>query len=190
MSLNLERGEDAFDTTAMKKFLKAMDFDVYDDVVVPEEEREFQNDYMLLYTSVFGNYEEVRNTLAADKTKTTHDALLSVYENQRADEIATIDGAISLMDAKFFDYRRYDLTKAGRFKTRKKLNILDRMEGHMLSEDLIGSDGKVIFKKGVVIDKNARNALKEEVYKGINSRALPFVHAFSHPTVATVSTSW
>ncbi len=190
MSLNLERGEDAFDTTAMKKFLKAMNFDVFDDVVVPEEEREFQNDYMLLYTSVFGNYEEVRNTLAADKTKTTHDALLAVYENQRADEIATIDGAISLMDAKFFDYRRYDLTKAGRFKTRKKLNILDRMEGHALSEDLVGADGKVIFKKGVVIDKNARNELRDEVNKGICNKALPFVHAFSHPTVATLKTSW
>ena len=190
MSLNLERGEDAFDTTAMKKFLKGMNFDVYDDVVVPEEEREFQNDYMLLYTSVFGNYEEVRNTLAADKTKTTQEALLQVYENQRADEIATIEGAISLMDAKFFDYRRYDLTKAGRYKVRKKLNILDRMEGHVLSEDLVGADGKVILKKGVFIDKNIRNNLKEEVYKGINSRAVPFVHAFSHPTVVTVPTSW
>ena len=102
MSLNEEKGEDAFDTTKMKKFLHAMNRDVYDDVVVPEEEREFQNDYMLLYTSVFGNYEEVRNTLAADKTKTSHDALISVYENQRVDEIATVDGAMSLMDAKFF----------------------------------------------------------------------------------------
>ncbi len=190
MSLNLERGEDAFDTTAMEKFLRAMNFEVHKDVVVPEEEREYQNDYMLLYTSVFGDYEEVKNTLAADKTKTTNEALLSVYENQRADEIATIDGAISLMDAKFFDYRRYDLTKAGRFKTRKKLNILDRMEGQRLAEDLVGADGKVIFKKNVKIDKDARNALRAEVYKGINCRALPFVHSFSHPTTAVMSTKW
>ena len=48
--------------------------------IVPEEEREFQNDYMLLYTAIFGNYEEVRNTLAADKTKTKNEALLAVYE--------------------------------------------------------------------------------------------------------------
>jgi len=190
MSLNLERGENAFDTTEMVKFLKALNFDVYEDVIVPEEEREFQNDYMLLYTSVFGNYEEIRNTLNADKTKTTHDALLSVYENQRADEIATIDGAITLMDAKFFDYRRYDLTKAGRFKVRKKLNILDRMEGHALKEDLVSAEGKTIFKKGVVIDKDARNALRPEINKGINMRALPFTHAFSHPTVAEMETGW
>jgi DNA-directed RNA polymerase subunit beta len=184
MSLNLEKGEDAFDTTKMKKFLKALNRDVYEDVVVPEEDREFQNDYMLLYTSVFGNYEEVRNTLAADKTKTAHDALITVYENQRVDEIATVDGALSLMDAKFFDYRRYDLTKAGRYKVRKKLNILDRMEGNAIAEDLIGANGKVLCKKGTVINKAERNALRDEINKGINMRALPFVHMFSHPTVA------
>ena len=190
MSLNPTKGEDCFDTTAMVKFLKAMNFEVFDDVVVPEEEREFQNDYMLLYTSVFGNYEEVKNTLAADKTKRTSEALLAVYENQRADEIATIEGAVSLMDAKFFDYRRYDLTKAGRYKTRKKLNVLDRIEGHELAEDLVGAEGKVIFKKCVKVDKDARNALKEEVNKGILCRPLPFVHSFSHPTVAVVETKW
>lgn len=187
MSLNHEKGDDAFDTTGMKKFLKAMNFEVFDDVVVPEEQREYQNDYMLLYTSVFGNYEEVKNTLAADKTDTTQEALLNVYENQRADEIATVDGALNLMDAKFFDYRRYDLTKAGRYKVRKKLNILERMEGNFLAEDLIGADGKVLAKKGTHITKELRNQLRDEINKGINMRALPFVHRFSHPTVAVIS---
>ena len=186
MSLNHEKGDDAFDTTGMKKFLKAMNFEVFDDVVVPEEQREYQNDYMLLYTSVFGNYEEVKNTLAADKTDTTQEALLNVYENQRADEIATVDGALNLMDAKFFDYRRYDLTKAGRYKVRKKLNILERMEGNFMAEDLIGADGKVLIKKGTAITKDLRNQLRDEINKGINMRALPFVHRFSHPTVAVV----
>ena len=186
MSLNHEKGDDAFDTTGMKKFLKAMNFEVFDDVVVPEEQREYQNDYMLLYTSVFGNYEEVKNTLAADKTDTTQEALLNVYENQRADEIATVDGALNLMDAKFFDYRRYDLTKAGRYKVRKKLNILERMEGNFMAEDLVGADGKVLVKKGTHITKELRNQLRDEINKGINMRALPFVHRFSHPTVAVI----
>ena len=187
MSLNHEKGDDAFDTTGMKKFLKALGHEVYEDVVVPEETREYQNDYMLLYTSVFGNYEEVKNTLAADKTNTTQEALLSVYENQRADEIATVDGALNLMDAKFFDYRRYDLTKAGRYKVRKKLNILDRMEGNILAEDLIGANGRVLAKKGTEVTKEVRNRLRDEINRGINMRALPFVHRFSHPTVATVT---
>ena len=190
MSLNLERTDDPFDTTEMQKFLKTLRFELYPDVIVEQEEREFLNDYMLLYTSVFGNYEEILNTLNADKTKTTNEALLSVYENQRADEIATIDGAINLMDAKFFDYRRYDLTKAGRYKVRKKLNILDRMEGHRLAEDLIGAEGNVIFNKDVMIGKTERNALRPEINKGINCRALPFNHTFSHPVTAVMNTSW
>ncbi|MBF1112659.1 MAG: DNA-directed RNA polymerase subunit beta [Solobacterium sp.] len=190
LSLNLERGENAFDTTNMKKFLKALNLPVNSDVIVPEEEREFQNDYMLLYTAIFGNYEEVRNTLAADKTKTKNEALLTVYENQRADEIATIDGAITLMDAKFFDYRRYDLTKAGRYKVHKKLSILDRMEGLSLEKDLVSAEGKTLVKKGVIIDKELRNELRAEIDKGINCRALPFTHTFSHPSTAVMDTSW
>ena len=188
--MNLERGENAFDTTSMKKFLKALNLPVYSDVIVPEEEREFQNDYMLLYTAIFGNYEEVRNTLAADKTKTKNEALLAVYENQRADEIATIDGAVTLMDAKFFDYRRYDLTKAGRYKVHKKLSVLDRMEGLSLEKDLVSAEGKTLVKKGVVIDKELRNELRAEIDKGINCRALPFTHTFSHPSTAVMDTSW
>ena len=190
LSLNLERGENAFDTTSMKKFLKALNLPVHSDVIVPEEEREFQNDYMLLYTAIFGNYEEVRNTLAADKTKTKNEALLAVYENQRADEIATIDGAVTLMDAKFFDYRRYDLTKAGRYKVHKKLSVLDRMEGLSLEKDLVSAEGKTLVKKGVVIDKELRNELRAEIDKGINCRALPFTHTFSHPSTAAMDTSW
>ncbi|MCH4207213.1 MAG: DNA-directed RNA polymerase subunit beta [Solobacterium sp.] len=190
MSLNPEKGDDPFDTTAMKKFLRAMNFPIYADNVVPQEEREYLNDYALLYTSVFGNYPELINTLNADKTKTRDDALLSVYLNQRADEIATIDGSFQLMDAKFFDYRRYDLTKAGRYKVRKKLNILDRMEGNVVKEDLIGADGSVLLKKNHKIDKDVRNALRDEINKGINMKALPFIHRFSHPDVETIPTSW
>ena len=190
MSLNIEKNDSPMDTTDMSKFLRALQFDLYPDVVVPEDEREFLNDYMLLYTSVFGNYEEVTNTLAADKTRTTNDALLSVYENQRADEIATIDGAMNLIDTRFFDYQRYDLHKAGRYKVNKKLSILNRMENHMLSEDLIGAEGTVVFEKNKVIDKYDRAGLREELNKGILCRALPFNHAFSHPVTATVKTSW
>ncbi len=188
MSLDREKTEDPFDTTGMQKFLKALRFELYPDVIVPEEQREFQNIYMLLYTSVFGNYEEVKNTLANDKVKDTHEALLEVYENQRADEIATIEGSMNLIDAKFFDYRRYDLTKAGRYKVLKKLNVLDRMEGHALTEDLISADGKVIMPAGVIIGKNERNALRPEINKGIKTRALPFMHRFSHPEIVEVST--
>ena len=198
MSLNDEKGDDGFKTDNMKKFLKAMNFEVFDDVVDEEETNKFQNDYRLLYTSVFGNYEEILNTLSLDagareadsRVITRDDALIAVYQNQRADEVATVEGALNLMDQKFFDYRRYDLTKAGRYKVRKKLNILDRMEGHALCEDLIGADGSVLFEKDKIVDRNARNELRDEINKGINMTALPFIHRFSHPVTAQIKTAW
>ena len=90
------------------------------DLAIDDENREYMNLYLLLYTAFFGKYEEVEHTLLSDKVKTTQEALLSIYENQRSDEIPTLDGSITLMNAKFFDPRRYDLTKAGRFKLGKK----------------------------------------------------------------------
>ena len=72
-------------------------------------------------------------------------ALLSIYENQRSDEIPTLDGSITLMNAKFFDPRRYDLTKAGRFKLRKKLNAINRIYGNRLAMDILASDGSVFM---------------------------------------------
>ena len=74
-------------------------------------------------------------------------ALLSFYENQRSDEIPTLDGSISLMQAKFFDHRRYDLTKAGRYKLGKKLNAIARMDGMTLAHDIIDVDGNVYMGK-------------------------------------------
>ena len=85
------------------------------------------------------------------------------------------------MDAKFFDYRRYDLTKAGRYKVHKKLSVLDRMEGLSLEKDLVSAEGKTLVKKGVVIDKELRNELRAEIDKGINCPCVPFTHTFSHP---------
>ena len=190
MSLNLEKSEDGFDTTGIRKFLKALGLEVFEDNIVEDEQREFLNLYMLLYTSFFGNYEELRNTLAADKVKTSTEALLSIYENQRSDEVPTLDGSINLMNAKFFDHRRYDLTKAGRYKLGKKLSLTDRMEGTWLAEDVRGADGQVIYARGTAITKKERNILREQLKKGSHVTAFPFDHAFSHPDTTLVDTSW
>ncbi len=185
-SLDLSKSEDAFDTSKMVKFLKAMDLDVYEDLDVEGEPREFLNIYMNLYTSLFGNYEEIRNTLAADKIKTSMEALLSIYENQRSDEIPTLDGSITLMNAKFFDHRRYDLTAAGRYKLGKKLNLVERMEGCVTAEDIVGVHGEILLKKGTLVTKKERNAIKEELAKGAHVTAFPFNHLFSHPDASMV----
>ena len=129
LSLDTIEGEDALDTTSFEKFLTALNLNFNKDLVDSQNTNEFLNHYILLYTALFGEYEEIINTLNVDvKTKTFNEALIAIYENQRTDEVPTLDGSITLMNAKFFDQKRYDLTKAGRYKLNKKLGIVERME--------------------------------------------------------------
>ena len=187
MSLNIEKSEDAFDTSSFKTFLQSLDLPV-NDIEVENEQREFLNLYMLLYTAFFGNYEEIVNTLAADKVKTGHEALLQIYENQRSDEVPTLDGSINLMNAKFFDNRRYDLTKSGRFKLGKKLGVYSRLDGTRLVNDLVDVDGTVLIKAGSTVNRKDRDLLKQSLNRGMHMTAFPFNFLFSHPEAVSVST--
>ncbi len=187
-SLNLEKGEDAFDVNKVKTFIKAMGLEVYDDLINQNNDREFLNIYEAIYTSFLGAYEELTNTLYADKTPTTDAALIEMHRNQKQDEVPTIEGAASLMNAKFFDAKKYDLTAAGRYKLRKKLNVIDRIENHVLAQDLYKADGSLLMKKGTLVNKEERNILREELTKGSHVEVFPFRHGFSHPTVVDVDT--
>lgn len=190
MSVDLDRSEDAHDTSQMKSFLKAMGRDIVVDVAVDDEDREFMNLYLTLYASYFGKYEELENTLLNDKVKTTQEALLSIYENQRSDEIPTLDGSITLMNAKFFDPRRYDLTKAGRYKLRKKLNAINRITSHYLAEDILACDGSVFMPSGTLVNRDQRNVLRGELEKGMHVNAFPFNPLFNHPDKVYVPSSY
>jgi len=187
-SLNLEKGEDGFDLEGIKTFIKAMGLEVYEDLINQNDDREFLNIYEAIYTSFLGAYEEISNTLQADKTKTTDAALLEMHKNQKQDEVPTVEGAATLMNAKFFDQKKYDLTAAGRYKLGKKLNVIDRIENHILAQDVLRADGTVLFKKGAKIEKAERNILKQELVKGSHMEAFPFKHNFSHPTIVEVET--
>ena len=189
MSLDMDRSDDAQDFAQIKTFLRALGRTVVEDIPHDEEEREFMNLYLTLYDTFFGKYEEVEHTLLNDKVKTTQEALLSIYENQRSDEIPTLDGSITLMNAKFFDPRRYDLTKAGRFKLRKKLNAINRLEKNRLAQDILAVDGSVFMASGTKINRDERNALREELSKGMHMSAFPFNPLFAHPDEVVVPTS-
>ena len=187
-ALNLEKGEDGFDIDRVKTFLKALDLPVYEDLINQNEDREFLNIYEAIYTSFLGAYEEIVNTLQADKTKTMDAALLEMHKNQKQDEVPTVEGAANLMNAKFFDQKKYDLTPAGRYKLRKKLSVIDRIEHHVLAEDLYKADGSILYKKGTLIEKAERKVLREFLVKGSHVEAFPFRHIFSHPTIVEVPT--
>ena len=185
-ALNLEKGEDAFNVNRTITFLKALGLPVHTDLINQNDDREFLNIYEAMYTSFFGPYEEIPNTLQADKTKTLDNALVEMHKNQKQDEVPTVEGAASLMNAKFFDAKKYDLTAAGRYKLGKKLNVIDRIEHHVLAQDLYKVDGSLLLAKGTLVDKDERNLLKAELTKGSHVEAFPFRHKFSHPTIVEV----
>ncbi|NLC34707.1 MAG: DNA-directed RNA polymerase subunit beta [Erysipelothrix sp.] len=181
LGLNMESSESGFDVNGVKRFLTALNLDVYDDVLTGDADREFLNIYNLLYSSVFGNYEDLRVTLDADKIATENEALLTIYENQRVDEVPTLDGAISVMNAKFFDIRRYDLTQAGRFKLRSKLGVYDRLYKNYLAEDLYDREGNVLYAKNTYVGRAERDAIKAELRLGLHTTAYPYNPLFTHP---------
>ena len=187
-SLNLEKGEDAFDVNKTKTFIKSLGLDIYEDLITNETDREFLNVYQAIYTSFFGPYDEISNTLHAEKTNTTDAALIEMHRNQKQDEVPTIEGAASLMNAKFFDASKYDLTSAGRYKLRRKLSVVDRIENHVLACDLYKADGSLLMAKGTLVKRDERNILREELAKGSHVEAFPFRHSFSHPTIVDVDT--
>lgn len=109
---------------------------------------------------VFGDHEFILNTLAKDNTTNTEEALIEIYNKLRPGEPATLEGATSLLYTRFFDPKRYDLAKAGRFKFKKKLSLLDRIAGRVLAEDIKDVDGNVVCTKGTVITNEVIDTLR------------------------------
>ena len=109
----------------------------------------------------------IKNTLEKDSTKNTDEALIEIYEKLRPGEPATLDSAKNQMITRFFDKFRYDLAKVGRYKFNKKLNVLDRVLGMTLAEDI--KDGKkVIASAGTVVDKTLLEDMRPLFEGGYN----------------------
>ncbi len=190
LGLNVESSESGFDVNGIKRFLKAMNLEVYDEVASGDADREFLNIYNLLYTSVFGNYEDLVVTLDADKISTENEALLTIYENQRVDEVPTLDGAISVMNSKFFDVRRYDLTRAGRFKLQTKLGVYDRLYKNYLAEDLYDRNGELLYAANTYVGREERDRIKAELEFGGHTYPYPFNPLFTHPDAEVVQAEY
>ncbi|MFQ9634540.1 MAG: DNA-directed RNA polymerase subunit beta, partial [Coprobacillus cateniformis] len=109
---------------------------------------------------VLGDHEFIRNTLAKDPTHNTDEALIEIYNKLRPGEPATLEGANTLLYTRFFDAKRYDLARAGRFKFGKKLSLLDRITNRVLAQDIVDVDGHVVMKEGTVLTKDKVDLLK------------------------------
>ena len=115
--------------------------------------------------NMFGDDEYLKNTIAKDSTKNTDEALIEIYEKLRPGEPATLDSSKNQIITRFFDEFRYDLSKVGRYKFNRKLNVVDRLLDQTLAEDICNDDGEVVFEKGTKITKSNIAELAE-VLKG------------------------
>jgi len=194
-SLDAE-GEENFSSEDAKKFLKQFNRSFDEDLLIEDDKNKILSVYSAMLPAFFGNYGELQSTLAIDKihdsekfkTLSRAEALLSIYKNQKSDDVTQIAGAYNLMDQKFFDEKKYDLTRTGRYKLNKKLSVVNRMEGHTLHHDIVSNKGKTILKKGTYVGVEERNLLREEMAKGTHMRAFPCNFQFWHPTISYVST--
>ena len=118
-------------------------------------------------TDVFGDDEYLLNTMEKDSTMNTDEALIEIYEKLKPGEPATLDSAKNHLITRFFDAFRYDLSKVGRYKYNKKLDVCDRLFGQTLAEDIrVGKEVK--FKKGTEITREVYNELKPLLKDGLN----------------------
>ena len=114
---------------------------------------------------LFGEDDYLKNTIAKDSTKNTDEALIEIYEKLRPGEPATLDSSKNQIITRFFDEFRYDLSKVGRYKFNRKLNVSDRLLNQTLAED-IKVDGNVVLEKGTVITKANIAELNEALKSG------------------------
>src|SRR5690606_28035167 len=113
---------------------------------------------------LLGDDEYVRNTLDKDNTDSTDKALIEIYERLRPGEPPTLDNARSLLIARFFDPKRYDLANVGRYKINKKLHIKNRLFNQRLAESLVDpSTGEIIAESGQMIDRRLLDEILDKL---------------------------
>ena len=108
---------------------------------------------------LFGENEYLTKTIAKDVNKNTDEALIDIHSKLRPGEPSTLDSAKNQLISRFFDAFRYDLAKVGRYKFNKKLNVLERIIGCKLAED-IKVNNEVIVEKDTVITKDIVEKLR------------------------------
>ena len=103
---------------------------------------------------MFGEEPKILASISKDTSDNYQDGLLELYKKIRPGEPLSVESAESLITAMFFDPRRYDLAKVGRYKFNKKLALKNRISGQVLAEDVVDpSTGEVIAEAGTVVDR-------------------------------------
>ncbi len=115
---------------------------------------------------LFANDPKIKATLDKDTIKTQDEAIIEIYKKLRPGELPTADAARNLFDGLFFDNRRYDLAKVGRYKFNKKLCLATRITGQVAYDDIVDpSTGEVLAEKNTRITAESAEAIQDS---GIN----------------------
>ena len=117
---------------------------------------------------LFGEEPKLLASFGKDTSDNYQDGLLELYKKIRPGEPLSVDSAESLLNGMFFDPRRYDLAKVGRYKFNKKLHMKNRIVGQIPSEDIVDtSTGEILAEAGKAITKDQAIA--------IQNAAIPYV---------------
>ena len=114
---------------------------------------------------LFGEDSYLERTIEKDTNKNTDEALIDIHSKLRPGEPSTLDSAKNQLITRFFDSFRYDLAKVGRYKFNKKLNVVDRLFGNVLAENII-VDGEVVVPENTVIDHKVLDTLRPILKNG------------------------
>ncbi len=103
---------------------------------------------------MFGEDERILATLDRDPSKTVEEALIEIYKKMRPGEPPSVESATNLMNAMFFDMRRYDISAVGRYKYNKKLNIARRISGQKMLEAVVDPmTGEILAEEGEILTR-------------------------------------
>ena len=103
---------------------------------------------------VFGEDERILATLEKDPASTSDEALIEIYKKMRPGEPPSVESATNLMDAMFFDARRYDISAVGRYKYNKKLDIARRITAHKLLEPAVDPmTGEIVAEADEILSR-------------------------------------
>ena len=110
---------------------------------------------------MFGEEPKIMASFAKDPSENYQDGLLELYKKIRPGEPLSVDSAEGLLKAMFFDARRYDLAKVGRYKFNKKLHFKNRIKGHTLARDVVDENtGEVLAQADTVVDAQIATAIQ------------------------------
>ncbi len=110
---------------------------------------------------LFGEEPKLLASFGKDVSDNYQDGLLELYKKIRPGEPLSVDSAESLLNSMFFDPRRYDLAKVGRYKFNKKLLFKNRITGHTLAADVVDEEtGEILAQAGTSVDKELADAIQ------------------------------